>query len=386
MVRVLAVAVISALTATGAVAQTEPAGPRATIVEELRLDASAEDFPRVGQLYVGPRGHIVVPIQMDQQLRIYDSTGKKVAMVGHRGGGPGEFGHLSMLGWTSDSIWVTDIDQRRTTYFAPNYKLLRTQIWPPREMREGPRSSFDPLVRLSDGSWLGQGITWASSGNGYASHILVQSASGAMRTLLSTSTENDPRMMWVAGFGRSVPFSLQPQYAFARDGGRVGELKAPIPERQASHYTVTVIDATGDTAFARAYPFRGEPIPRRVADSVLAAMIPTSGHAVEGPADLPLRFQAMAKERMSSWFIPVETITLGLDRTVWISMRLSDEGRAYLVLDREGDPVGSVVVPSTSRIRQASASRIWVTETDQDGLTSVVRYRVQGLSCNPAKC
>jgi len=37
-------------------------------------------------------------------------------------------------------------------------------------------------------------------------------------------------------------------------------------------------------------------------------------------------------------------------------------------------------------VRQASATRVWVTETDDDGLSSVVRYRVLGLNCGAGGC
>ena len=120
-------------------------------------------------------------------------------------------------------------------------------------------------------------------------------------------------------------------------------------------------------------------------------VVPRGGHSflgrrTEGPADTPRRFQAMAHERMSSWYIPVETIMLGHDRTVWIGMRPAAEGRPYLVLNAAGDPVGTVTVPRSTRVRQARADRIWVTETDDDGLSSVVRYRVIGLQCGRPGC
>jgi hypothetical protein len=35
------------------------------------------------------------------------------------------------------------------------------------------------------------------------------------------------------------------------------------------------------------------------------------------------------------------------------------------------------MLPRSTRVRQATAARIWVTETDEDGLSSVVRYRLQ---------
>ena len=149
---------------------------------------------------------------------------------------------------------------------------------------------------------------------------------------------------------------------------------------------MTVFRAMGDTVFSRRYPFRGVPIPKRAVDSALAAFVPSSGRPTEGPPDAPQKWQAMARDRMSSWYIPVETVTLGLDQTIWVGMRLTEAGRAYLILNGRGDPIGSLLLPRSSRLRQANASHVWVTETDDDGLTSVVRYRIQALRCGAVPC
>jgi hypothetical protein len=364
--------------------------PRVRLVEDLRLDANAEDFPTVGRIYVGPRGQIAVPITVDQQLRIYDGNGKKVAVFGRKGGGPGEFGFISFVGWKSDSIWVQDIEQRRTTYFGVDYKLLRTEPWPMVDLQTtepGRIGAFDPLALLPDGSWLGQGFLATADRSSRQGVLAVRSSDGTYRIALRMPpSERDSRMMWVSGFGRSVPFSLQPQYSFPWDASRFGELTAPLPTSDRSHFTVTVFRATGDTIFSRRYEFRGVPIPRQAKDSALAAMLPRGGRVSEGPQDLPQRFQALARERMSSWYIPAETITLGLDHTIWIGMRLSDSGREYLILNGRGDPIGSLLLPRSSRLRQANATHIWVTDTDDDGLTSVVRYRIQALRCGAIPC
>lgn len=56
-----------------------------------------------------------------------------------------------------------------------------------------------------------------------------------------------------------------------------------------------------------------------------------------------------------------------------------------LILNGRAEPVGSLMLPASTRVRQATANHVWVTETDTDGLSSVVRYRVEGLSC-PSGC
>lgn len=371
-------------------AQSQIDAPRVRIVEDLRLDATTEDFPTVARIYVGPRGQIVVPIATDQQLRIYNADGTKIAAFGRKGAGPGEFASISFLGWKGDSIWVQDLRQRRTTYIGADFKLLRTELWPTVDLQttEPDRvGAFDPLALLPDGTWLGQGFIVTTDRSRRQGALALRSRDGSYRIVLRQPSDQDnPHLMRVAGFGRLVPFALQPQYAFPYDGGRFAELSAPLPGAERSHFAVTVFRATGDTVFSRRYEFRGVAIPGSAKDSALAAMIPRSGRVSEGPQDLPQRFQAMARDRMSNWYIPVETLTLGLDRTIWIGMRLTDAGRPYLILNGRGDPIGSVLLPRSSRVRQASATHIWVTETDDDGLTSVVRYRVVGLRCGTIPC
>jgi len=381
----LAPVVVGLVIALSDLAHAQPDAPRVRLTEDLRLDATAEDFPRVGSVFVGPRGHIVVSIPTDLQLRVYDPSGKRVAVFGRKGSGPGEFQHVSFFGWSGDSIWVGDVRQRRTTFIGPDFKLIRTEIWPASERREGEPgtiTAYSPLALLSDGSWLGQGIRTTTDASGYRVVLAVRAPNGTMRTILEKDYESDPRNIVIDGLGRPVPFSLQPQFAFAPNGSRVAELTAPIPASQASHFNVMVLRPAGDSVFSRRYQFRGIPVSKHDVDSALTAMNARPGQVT----DLDQRFHTAARQRMSSWYIPVETITLGLDETVWVGMRLTDEGREYLILNSRGDPVATVQLPKSSRLRQASATQVWVTEADDDGLTSVIRYRVDGLTCGAVRC
>lgn len=369
-------------------AAAQPAAPRVRLVEELRLDATTEDFPSVTRVFVGPDGRIVVPINADMHLRVYDTSGKKIGVVGRRGSGPGEFNSVSLVGWAADTMWVGDVRQYRTSFFAPDLTLLRTTAWSqsPTPINDAERLGyFYPAAILPDGSAIGEGLimpTGTERGPSRGSATVRRSSSGALTLLARRPPDEEaPWMMWVSGLGQLVPFALQPQRVF--DARRFAELTAPIPTSQDGTFNVTVISTTGDTVYSRRYPFRGVLIPRAAKDSAAASFL---GRRTEGPADTPRRFQAMAHERMSSWYIPVETIMLGHDRTVWIGMRPAAEGRPYLVLNAAGDPVGTVTVPRSTRVRQARADRIWVTETDDDGLSSVVRYRVIGLQCGRPGC
>jgi hypothetical protein len=149
-------------------------------------------------------------------------------------------------------------------------------------------------------------------------------------------------------------------------------------QTQGGTYTLSVFRPNGDTVLVRSYPFHGVPIPRSVADSAVAAeKRGASGH--EGPGNVDAMFQRLARERMPPVYSPVQSLILGLDETIWITLRDSADVRRTLVLDGRGEQIGSVETSTRVRIRQATATRVWALELDDDGLASVVRYRVQGL-------
>lgn len=81
-----------------------------------------------------------------------------------------------------------------------------------------------------------------------------------------------------------------------------------------------------------------------------------------------------------------ESLLIGLDNTIWVGLRRTDAGQRFLVLNSKGDPVAAVDLPPRTRLMQASATRLYAVETDPDGLQSVIRYAVSGVSCGAVPC
>ncbi len=362
------------------------APPRLRLVEDLRLDAEAEDFSMVTRVYVGPRRReIVVPLPQDMHLRIYDSTGARVATVGRLGSGPGEFQHLAAIGWVADTLFVSDSRQRRVTYVGPDGKVLRTGALPAglalkRLSNTGADTSFwsfETSAAYPDGSLLGRAVLSAEPPAGIfpASDGVVFvriSQAGTARLVARLPPNKDPRWtMSVGGFQKPVPFAFRPQSAVAADGSLLAHITADQSSTENGTYTVSLFGANGDTIFVRAYAYRGTAIPGSVRDSAIAAIT-----ASEGPPAGP--FQALARQWLPPVYAPVERMTLGLDSTVWVDLRPDTEGPVTLILDQRGDAIGTVLVPAHSRIQRASRSHVWTTEIDEYGLASVVRYRVIG--------
>jgi len=385
--RPLALLLLCAFQVSSALGQ--PATPRIRILEELRLSAASEDFPEVTRVYVGPASQIMIPLAADLQVRLYDATGKRLSNVGRRGGGPGEFLFLGTSGWVHDTIWIADPQQLRTTFVSPDYRILRSERFPrgwiSGVQRGGEIETFAPLAILNSGSLFGQ-VRWVPRDErGVAGEpeqaFGLRQADGTIRVVLRIpSGKSAPwAITTFACCVFNVPFAPRPQYAIASNGQLLAELAVPLPTERDGRFRVTVLRVTGDTVFSKLYPYRGEPIPQRARDSALARVVPNPGHLVNVPPDLPDRIREEARSRMPSWSAPLEAPVLGLDGTVWIEYRAQREGRLYLILDDRGEPIGELLVPPSTRVRQATASRIWVTETDADGLSDVVRYRVIGL-------
>lgn len=404
---------ISALTlALGAACSGETGresldAPAVELVEELRLDPNVEDFSVVNRLSVGTQRQIVVAQPQDRQLRLYDSSGTRIAVVGREGGGsgPGEFRSLGTMGWIADTLWVFDISQRRVTYIASTGDVLRTAVLPAAAARGAPVQgearkvgSFGPSAISADGGMLGEGRIETQDdsrlGGAWPERVLLyvppaqagdpappatEPSVRSARVVARPPAYEDPRwFMEVAGFGRYIPFAATPLVAYASDGSRFAYLTTEMADETGGTFTLTVFDATGDTTVSRSHPYRGIAVPQHVRDSVLDAFIPPEGRPREGPADLPQRFQAIAREKMPPIYPPVMAMVLGLDDSIWLTMRDTADARRALILDGEGEPIGTFPLPPRATIRQATSTHVWMTQTDEDGLATVLRYRVSG--------
>lgn len=370
-----------------------PAPPLARLTQDLLLDAEEHDFPAVRIFWVGPRGQIVVPIQQDQQLRIFDSTGTLLARLGRRGEGPGEFQSLSGLGWKADTMVVVDSRLRRFTFVAPEGTLLRsTRYWTPTlgpgmsaaggASREERLTSFYPYAEQPAGAQVGTGNLApvpgaARASTGEAVFVRV-SHDGRPRVFATIPAFRDPRWsVEVDIFGFALPFALTPQSAVSVTGERFAHLWSAATSPAGGTWTVTAMRDTGDTLFVRTFPFSGVRIPAAVRDSVLAAMLREPN---EGAADLPQRRAAISRDRMPPVYPGVEYLLHGLDRSIWVALRPTAEGTPVVMLDGDtGEPVARVLLPRGERLRQATRTRAWVTRMDDDGVASVVRYRITGI-------
>ncbi|MEX2283305.1 MAG: hypothetical protein WEE89_12550 [Gemmatimonadota bacterium] len=353
--------------------------------EDLRLDAEAEDFSAVSRVSVGPQGEIAVPLPQDMHIRLYDAKGRRIATVGRRGSGPGEFRHLGSLSWAADTLVVIDARLRRVSYVAADGVYVRSVTLPapmgaPIDGTGGDTAMafFNPSAAAADGSLLGTAALM-SGGRVTTEQVVVRWTPGQpARVLARPPAYNHERwMMTIGGFENPVPFAFEPQMSVSATADRFTFLTADQSSVSEARFRVTLFGAGGDTLFDGTYQGAVLPVSARERDSAIAALAPR-GLPTEGPIDLPARFQAVARERMPSLHPPVRRVILGRGGTVWVELRaLTDSVRA-LALDELGRELGMIVLPPRSRLQQADADHVWATQADDSGLMSIVRYRLIG--------
>lgn len=341
------------------------------LVEDLRLDAEVEDFSLIGRLYVGPQREIVVPEPQDSRMRVYDSAGTLVTMIGRSGEGPGEFQHVGPVYWAADTLIVGDGRLARTTYFLADGTVAHTEafrFWNPNFDAGRPDSTFfafGPQAIDDEGAMLG--LAYLNVRESAELVVLRVPRDGTPGVVASPPQYEDERWsVTISGLTNRVPFAFQPRAEIAPDGSGFLFMTADQSTLDPT-YNLTLVRPTNDTVFSRSYAYPGEPIPDSAMERGIAGMVPEN--------NLARRFQAGARARAPVVY-PPDDVTLGLDGTIWVELRRTDRGTPVHVISESGDPIGSLLLPARSRIRQASLTHLWVTERDVVDLASVVRYRV----------
>jgi hypothetical protein len=148
------------------------------------------------------------------------------------------------------------------------------------------------------------------------------------------------------------------------DGSRIALSSIEASGRPA--YRVAVLRVNGDTVFNRTYQYQPIPIPNAAMDSAVRTRSRIGPEAAA----------VLAKVKLPGAYPPLERVLLGRDETTWLEIYPLGEQRTYHELDARGNPAGVITLPRNVRVMVASRDTIWATETDEDGLQHIVRYRV----------
>lgn len=353
--------------------------PALKLVRDLRIDAVEQDLSNINWITVAPNGAIAVSQPQDGLIRLFNANGSPLGSFGRKGQGPGEFEQLARAGWLGDSLWVSDFSTRRFTIIGPDRTLVRTVPWvatlafPDRAPGEVRTTAVAARAFLSGSAQLVQvnlpeGGAWPGDKKSNEATVRVTSA-GTFERVLSWRPDVDcvfSRAITVQGrsgvASMIVPFCGSPIDDISADGSRYVATEV----LDGGEYRVSAFRTSGESLWSRVFEYRIESIPAAVLDSVITQRLGRSG-AGAAP-DL--------RAKMPRVYPPLLRVLAGRDQGTWLERYSVSGERAWIVLDGRGNVAGAVSVPRNIRILAASHDMIWATETDDDGLQHVVRFRV----------
>lgn len=355
--------------------------PRLTLTRESKIDAADNDLIPFTTMLVSRTKQVFIPQNKDGKFILLDSTGKQIKAIGRPGSGPGEFAAGPALGlfmgWVADSIWIYESQARRATWLAPDGTFLRN--WaalleqPDPRLYSAGKLGFTPSAFYADGSILT--IDRESAAPDAAAMYVVVSRTGTLlRQIMKFPV---PPRKSAVGIKTSdttsitviTPFANPSVSGLARDGLRVG-----LATEGNKEFRITVIKSSGDTVFSRAYPYTPIPIAQQTVDSIVGAS------RTRIPPSYQAEAAAVIRKNLPDNYPPVASngVQFGLDATTWVIMNSVGATSTVLALDAKGVPFGQFELPRTSRFGAADRTHVWIIEQDDDGLTSVVRYRISG--------
>lgn len=328
---------------------------------ELRIDGRSEDLVPIGDdrsVAVSERGVMAVRQSQDDGIRFFDVDGRPLGMVGRRGEGPGEFQSMSRIGWLADTLWVYDLFQQRITLFTPPDRFVRTTATPSITKPRSTERGMIPASTIIYVRWL----TSTTSVFAFIDHTPTPAVhlalDGTIQQVVGWEPEVQTHVDTPGGGYVPLPFASRAFEGTSADARRLAFAYASVEGEHAATFLVTVIDAAdGDTVLTRRLPFEPVPIPRAVRDSVT-------------------RRRQIRNRLVPTTYPPLANLLVGRDGTIWIEMREKDDTRPYVVLASDGELLGTLTLPRTSRVAVAQQDRVWVIERDVDDIESIVRYGV----------
>jgi len=330
-------------------------------------------FTRIMATLPTARGSLVVADSRQKVVRVFGPTGAFTHVVGREGGGPGEFMRLHRIGLIGDTVWMSDVNLRRTTLYGLDGVVIKTPAW---ETVTGASGEGRNIVEglFADGTAWGEhgghSIRVMRGGPELPKTILRMSRTG--RTLDTIAIVPTSHTMFSVVDGPSTAFGDQvfPDGALVIGVSSLSRLyvvgRAAATSARAANISLVALRSTGDTLWQRDLRYAPRRLEKTVVDSVIRKL---------------QRSGATADALRRLLFIPdfLPPVTSGFateDGTLWLRR---EEGRAtveYWILTPDGKLTATVSVPQSLALTAARGAQVWGVEKNADDVPVVVRFRI----------
>ena len=364
-------------------------------VEELRIgDLGGGDYGLSGVAHVsiGSNGEIYVLQPEEHAISVFSKSGRFLRRIGRRGEGPGEMMRPLRLGWSAQTLWVTDLQLRRISYFREtDGAFLRSERLPP--------VAISPALAVVTVSAILPTREWiiepqvlpAAVRNAKVRVPLLRynPIHASVDTMAFLDAANRSLVVDGRAFGRSgrmyfrQPFDDGTLWDASPDGSAIIVVERSV----AQHRGVVVkkmVFGGKESGFHWKYAFHGKRLSRggttkqiqeiadRVAATPLARGIPKT------------KLESVIAEQFyrPDYGVAIARVLAGLDGTTWLerSRGTGDEPVRWIILGERGNPIGEAVLPRDFHLMAASRGCVWGVVRDEWDVPYVVRMGAGGCS------
>jgi hypothetical protein len=361
-------------TGAGAAAQSKH-----TLTRVARVDGDAADLTAISWLSFSPSGNIIALQSMDGLAKEFSSAGKLVRTIGRKGSGPGEFRLLGLGGWTADTLWLYDTELDRITLFAKTGKLIRVDrvpgISPQASVVLPPTGYSYPVARPAEFLLREAGPAQRPKNgqmNGSGAWILTDLKGKAVRVVaLRPVVETSLPVTYKDGRGIApIPFVHKSASAVSPNGSLLASIWSDTKTWKA--YSIALFSIKdGKRLYQVDIPFQGSKVTKRMADSAIAkSMIGVRHPEVRKALDTD------ARRRIPPVLSPVTSAFVDDAGRVWVGLRPDSGTQDWMIVDTKGRVSARLSTPRNVRLVSAQGNSVAGVETDEDGIESIVIYRL----------
>jgi hypothetical protein len=365
--------------------------PEWSAEQELRIgsvDDSLYALTDVRFMEVGPDGTMYTLHPSERVIRIFDASGTLLSVLGGQGDGPGEFQSPGAMGMFADTLWVLDFRGYRFSFFSLAGTYLSSLTVPYASIQD-PYTIQPPRAYgiLFDGTVYGEPPAFSSMvADGTLTHRLIMPMTRDGQVTDTLPPIAFGRNQWAisepdgsGGFYRAQPFPDGPMSSLASDERAlfIVDRGAPTAPTDAT-FRVSKLSFEGDTLFSTVVDFDPVPVEAAEVDSILDSVGSfMAERGIFGVTAAQARALAEATLYRPAFKAGAINFRLAKNGDVWLGGGRNVSGlEEWLVLDRNGAPVGRLPLPGGVRPLVVDPPLLWGVEVDEFDVPYVVRYRM----------
>jgi len=343
---------------------------------ERDLILPGDSIGMIQGINVDKRGKIYVGDIINAKIHLFSAAGQYLTAIGRKGRGPGEFLQVGGLQLNDgDSLYVLDGHLRRLTLFRSYefQRVLWTVTLPGGPKGEAP-SMTGSIRNGHSGLWvtrknellLGYSTPYATENLDQPRYFKIYQLDRSGKLIRDKPIVQVPDRQWlVVGGDKSFSVSLMP---FASHPVICVGPRGHIYYGHTDSLSISVVDLSGRRMGAIRYPIKRIRITSKMWEQELQQWPDRS---------LNMDVIKRSKTPIPEYLPAFEDFFVDDTERIWVAINTEDrENYGWLVFNRQGKLVAQFPLTKEVMLKLVRNGYAYGIQTKNDGLQSVVRYRV----------